>query len=173
MPALDEQRGRAKIECLGTPRILGGTFFVIRPTPLFYLYPGLLKHPGGPFFGWPDPGWRVAYGDLVLPDPVIWSLVGIRTIAAALFTLGVWARPAGIVAAMAAYLVYAQEPFAFIFTLHVLYLSTFLLATTDAVSVVALVPSPLRSPESSLTLMRCFVASVYFWSAVAKMRGSW
>jgi hypothetical protein len=169
MPGAVSHDGRV----LGWIRVAIGSIFLIRTTPLLYLFPGLLENHGGPLFGWPAPGWHVAYAGLVLPPLAIEALCIARTMAACLFTLGVFTRSMGLVAAACAYAVYAQEPFAFIFTLHVLYMSTALLALTDARASVALRPSPPQSPSSSLALVRAFVVSIYAWSAIAKLKSSW
>jgi hypothetical protein len=100
----------------------------------------------------------------------------VRTVAAVLFTLGVRARGAGIVAALAGYAVYSQEPFAFIFTLHGLYLATVLLAAGDAPASLALRPAPSlgrAAQRSSVWLLRAFVLSIYAWSALAKLNEQW
>jgi Vitamin K-dependent gamma-carboxylase len=161
------------VRALGALRIAVGTIFLIRTTALLYLVPGLVEHHGGPLTGWPSPGWRIAWGGLVLADPIVKALCVVRTIAGVLFTLGMRARAAGVVAVGAAYLVYAQEPFAFIFTLHALFLSVLILSATDAVAGRALVSSLARSPSSSVWLVRAFVLSIYGFSALAKLRAPW
>jgi hypothetical protein len=174
IPALvDPTRAAPHLRRLGVARIAIGVLFLVRTTPLLFLFPGLVAHHGGPLFGWPSPGWDVAYAGLVLPRLVIEALCVIRTVSAALFTIGLATRPAGLVAAACGYAVYAQEPFTFIFTLHVLYLATALLAMTDARSAFALRPVPPESPRSSVLLVRAFLVSIYAWSAIGKMHASW
>lgn len=158
---------------LGYARVAIGTIFLVRSTPLLRLVPGLFENHGGPLYGWPEGGLRVALFGLVLPVVVIKALIVVRTVAALLFTVGVATRVAGVVAVVAAYLVYAQEPFSLIFTLHALYLSMLLLAVSDATAVVALRPTQVRSPSSSVGLLRAFVVSIYAWSAIAKLRPGW
>ncbi|MGZ3473582.1 MAG: HTTM domain-containing protein [Polyangiales bacterium] len=145
------------IRALGWCRVAIGAIFLVH----------------GPLYGWPRGDLRAAVFGLLLPPLVVKALVIVRTLGALCFMLGYRARHAGIVASLAAYLVYAQEPFALIYTLHVLYLSTFLLACTDATSIVALDPTPMRAPESSVSLIRAFVLSIYGWSAFAKLRTDW
>ena len=147
---------------LGALRIFVGALFLIRTTPLLYLVPGLRENHGGPLFGWPDGELRAGFAGVVLPVLAVEVLVVLRTVAAALFCAGIFARPAGIAAALLGYVVWSQEPFSFIFTLHTLYLSTALLALTDA-----------RSPRSSIALMRAFIVSIYAWSALGKLHHRW
>jgi hypothetical protein len=164
---------------LGAVRIFVGALFLVRTTPLLYFVPGLREHHGGPLFGWPDGELRSGIGGIIFPIVTIQVLVVLRTIAAFLFMIGVRARPAGIAAAVLGYLVWSQEPFSFIFTLHTLFLATGLLALTDAVNARALVSGSLRSsakpasPASSVALMRAFILSIYAWSAVGKLHGRW
>jgi hypothetical protein len=51
--------------------------------------------------------------------------------------------------------------------------STAVLAFTDAGSTWALRPEPVRALRSSALLMCTFVASIYFWAAVYKLRPDW
>jgi Vitamin K-dependent gamma-carboxylase len=162
-----------EVRVLGIIRILIGAIFLLRTTPLLWLFPGLVAHHGGPLLGWPRPGFHIGLFGVVIPTLIIKGLVILRSVAAFSFMVGFRARIAGIIAVIAGYLVYSQEPFAFIFTLHTLYVSTLLLACTDAPSSYAIVPSPVRNPQSSITLIRAFVVSIYAWSAIAKLRTSW
>lgn len=164
---------REQLRGLGAVRIAVGAIFLVRTTPLFYLFPSLVAYHGGPLLGWPAGGWRFAWANAVLPSIVVEFLCVARTVAAVLFTLGIGARAAGVVASLSAYAVYSQEPFAFIFTLHVLYLATLLLAIGDATGALALRPTPVASPRSSVLLIRAFVISIYAWSAIAKVRPQW
>jgi len=66
-----------------------------------------------------------------------------------------------------------QDPARFVTTHHVIFLGTALLACTDAVAACALRASPSRSPTSSAWLIRAWVASIYVWAAVAKLRPDW
>lgn len=140
-----------------------GLIFLLRTTPL--LVP--LRLPLGadtvPLLGWPTREWTVAVAGLSMPSAVVAALCVIRTIAVLLFTCGVRVRAMGILAAAAGYLVLAQNRFAFINSLHVLFLATFILALTAA-------PAPVAS---SVSLIRLFLASVYFWAGVAKVQYEW
>jgi hypothetical protein len=158
---------------LGTIRVLVGILLLVRTTPLFFLVPGLVRHHGGPLLGWPDGELHAAYGGLTFPPALTKTLVVFRMIGVVLFLLGVHARVAGIAVAVLGYLVWSQEPFSFIFTLHTLYLATAILALTDAVAARALRPARVLSLETSVALVRAFVLSIYAWSAIAKLRGQW
>ena len=171
--ATDAKAREGVVRRLGTIRLLVGAILVIRTTPIFFLVPGLVRHHGGPFLGWPDGELHAAYAGLAFPPALTKTLVVLRIACAVLFLLGLYARPAGIAVAVLGYLVWSQEPFSFIFTLHTLYLATLLLAMTDAVAARALRPSRSVSAASSLALVRAFVLSVYAWSAIAKCRAHW
>ncbi|HXN30760.1 MAG TPA: HTTM domain-containing protein, partial [Polyangiaceae bacterium] len=53
------------------------------------------------------------------------------------------------------------------------FVGTWLLAIGDGGASFALLPSIPRSPRSSAYLVHSFVASVYAWSAIAKLRVAW
>ena len=169
----DPDSDERTVRRLGTIRVLVGLLLLLRTTPIFYLVPGLLRHHGGPLLGWPDGELHAGYGGVALPTTVTKALVVLRMAGAVLFLLGVHARVAGVAVAILGYVVWSQEPFSFIFTLHTLYLATAILALTDAVASRALRPARVLSPATSLMLVRAFVLSIYAWSAIAKLRGSW
>jgi hypothetical protein len=98
-----------------------------------------------------------------LPSVLVAILCVARTLAAVLFMCGVRARTAGIVAAGSGSLVLAQDRFAFINSLHVLFLATLLLALTAP-------PSPVAS---SVRFVSLCLASIYFWAGVAKVQPEW
>jgi hypothetical protein len=112
---------------------------------------------------------------LALPGAVIATLCVMRTLAAVLFTWGLRARAAGIVAAGCGYLVLAQDRFAFINSLHVLYLATFVVALTVATGSPALVTHARTKSlvASSVRLVSLVLASIYFWAGVAKVQWDW
>ena len=97
-------------------------------------------------------------------DDPSYPFAATQIIAAFMFTCGVRAGTAGIVAAASGYLVLAQDRFAFINSLHVLFLGTFVLALTAA---------PLVRPSSSVRLLGLFLASIYLWAGLAKMQPEW
>ncbi len=158
---------------LGLARIALGAILLVRTTALSNLLPIPLAHVRGPLYGWPEPGFSFAWGGLVLPDSVRIGVLLIRTAAALCFLLGVRARVAGLVAAACGFLSLSQDPFGFIFTLHTLFLGTAMLALGDATSELALVPERALGREASARLVRIFVASIYAWSALAKLHREW
>jgi len=149
-----------------TPRSLGwcraavGAIFLLRTTPLLVPLGLPFVSDATPLLGWPRDGWRVAAFGVVLPSALIAILCVARTIAAALFMLGVRARAAGIVAGACGYVVLARDALAFVNSLHLLYLATIVLAVAG-------------STASGVRLVRAFVVSIYVWSGVAKLNASW
>ena len=122
-----------------------------------------------PLLGWPDGSW-----DLTTLSPLTIQIACIlRTLAALLFTVGIGTRPAGLVCGVAGYVVMSQNPFGFFFTVHLLYQAAILLALSDAGSSFALRPVPSRSPVSSYWLLRWWVASIYLWAGIYKLRADW
>ena len=145
-------------------RIALGALFVVRTTALANLLPIPLAHVSGPLFGWPQAGFAMAWGGLVLPAGVQIALCVVRTIAAALFMTGVRARMSGLVAGACG----------FVFTLYVLFAATMVVALTDATTHLALVPDrATREEESSARLLTIFLASIYAYSALAKLQTDW
>lgn len=154
-------------------RILIGVLFLLRTTPLlaplrFNFTPGTI-----PLLGWPTDAWHGSHVPWALPGVIAAALCVVRTVAAGFFMVGAWTRPAGLVAGASGYLVMLEHPFGFEATLNMLFQGTMLLALTDAGSTLALRPDPARNPASGLTLIRVFVAAIYFWAGVGKLRPDW
>jgi hypothetical protein len=108
-----------------------------------------------------------------LPAALVAALCLLRTAAALGLALGVRARIAGVVAGVAGWGVLAQDAFGYFHHLHMLYLGAILFGLTDAGSAFSLRPDAPRSPASSLLLLRCWVASIYVWAAIGKLRLDW
>lgn len=160
------------LRALARSRIALGCLFLLRTTPA-----GLLLQLGEaqsavPLLGWPSPGFR-GHVMVALPAVAVQALCIVRTLAAAAFVAGYRTRAAGLVAGAAGFAVLSQEPFAFIFTLHLLYLGTIVLALVDCDCIWAVTPARPRAPLSSLRLVRVFVASIYFWAGAYKLRPDW
>lgn len=166
---------RGDVRLFGMARIALAILFLVRTTPLAnYLFIPLARM-RAPLFGWPEPGWSMAWGDLVVGDQVRRTACVVRTVAAVCFLLGIRARAAGVVAGVLGLFALSQDPFAFIFTLYVLFVATIALALTDAASHLALWPDP-RPPvgvRASVTFLAVVVATVYAWSGIAKLRVEW
>ena len=159
-------------------RIGLGALFVVRTTALANLLPVPLAHVRGPLLGWPAPGFALAWGGLVLPTSVQTAFCVVRTIAAGCFMLGVRARVSGLVAGACGFVALSQDPLAFVFTLYVLFAATMVMALTDATTRLGLVPDRPTAggaddEESSTQLLVWFVASIYAYSAVAKLQAEW
>lgn len=177
MPAVSD--ARRIVRPLAIARVALGVVFLVRTTAIVDALPLPLAHVRGPLLGWPEPGAAFAWGGLVLPPAVDAALAIARTLAAALVIVGVRARAAGVAAGLLGFVALSQDPFGFVFTLHALFLGTIVLALGDASTDLALVPdAPLdprdaRSARSSRGLLCVFVASIYAWSAIAKLGTEW
>ena len=157
---------------LAWSRIALGSLFLVRTTPLvdWLRFPfAIASHP---LLGWPDARWGGASW-WTLPPFAVASLCVARTVCAALFLVGFHTRAAGVTAGVAGYLVLLQQPFSFIFTLHLLYQGTILLALTDAGSSLALRRAKPVAPRSGTQLVRLFLASIYAWAGIFKLRADW
>jgi hypothetical protein len=152
---------------LGYARMALGLLFLVRTTPLSFLVGAPFRAQTLPLLGWPTAEWTVAVTGVALPGAVVASLCVLRTMAAVLFTCGVRARWCGIVASVCGYLVLAQDRFAFVNSLHLLFLATFVVALTVA-------PTPERElVASSVRFVGIFLASIYFWAGIAKVQPEW
>ncbi len=150
---------------LAIVRIALGAIFLARTTGLFV--PLGFRFAQWPLLGWPDGKWHIAF--VALPSSVVMVLAVARTIAAACFLLGYRARAFGIVASLAGYAVLAQDALAYVNSLHLLFLSTLVVALTDCSSELAVRKEPPRSVDSSTWLVRATPMSVYAFSAIAKL----
>jgi hypothetical protein len=158
---------------LGYSRAAVGLLLVVRTTPLTNWLPIPASHMTTPLLGWPEHEFRAAWGGVQLPDGAVMALCVLRTAAAVLFALGVRTRVAGTVAAAAAFAVLSQDAFGFKFTLYTLFVGTWLLAISGAGRHFALRPRSRDDAPSSPWLVRAFVASVYLWAGIAKLRVAW
>lgn len=154
-------------------RVALGLVFLARTTPISRWLPSPFSHVVPPLLGWPEHGFRAAWGGLALPDSVVIALCIVRTAAAILFTAGVRTRAAGVVTAVSALAVASQDAFAFKFTLYTLFVGTGLLALSDAGQSFALRPSARATSPTRPRLVHWFVASVYAWAGIAKLRPAW
>jgi hypothetical protein len=153
---------------LGRARVALGCVFLLRTTPALAPFHIPFLTDTVPLLGWPDGHARFAPFVPALPAALLAAMCIVRTLAAVAFTIGWRARVAGL-----GYLTVLQDPARFYTTHHVIFLGTLLLATTDAVASCAVSPAPRRSPGSSLALIRAWVASIYLWAAIAKLRPDW
>ena len=171
---MKDPRGAAiDLEPLAWARAAVGALLLLRTTPLLAPLDLWFLRDTLPLLGWPQAGWSATPGLLALPAGVVEALCVLRTLGAVALMLGVFARAGGIVAGIAGYLVMAHDPFGLVFTLHLLYQAAILLALTDAGSTFALRPAAVRSAASGVTLMRLWIASIYFWAGIAKLRPDW
>jgi len=158
---------------LAWSRIGLGTLFLLRTTPL--LAPLHLPFLIGtaPLLGWPSTSWHGQPIFFGASARLVAVACVVRTLAALCFLAGYRTRLSGLVAGALGYVVMFQYPFGFNATLHLLFQGTMLLALTDAGAALALRPSPVRYPRSGKLLIRIFLASIYFWAGVFKLRHDW
>jgi hypothetical protein len=154
---------------LGWMRIGIGSLILLRTTPLLAPLDISWLRGASPLLGFPDGGFSLAF----LSSTSIQALCVVRTLTALLFTLGVYARPAGLLCGASGFLVAAQYPLGFFFTIHLFYQAAILLACTDAVAQVALRPARVTPGAGGVWLIRAFVASIYFWAGIFKLRADW
>jgi hypothetical protein len=157
------------LEPLGWARAAVGALILLRTTPLLAPLDIWFLRDTLPLLGWPDAGFNAASW----PPSLIAALCVLRTLAALAFMLGAWTRITGLACGACGYAIASQHPFGFFFTIHLLYQAAILLALTDSGSVFALRPQPARSPRSSYRLIWCFVASIYLWAGLYKLRPDW
>jgi hypothetical protein len=165
--------GLAELRPLGWGRIALGILFLLRTTPLLLPFHLPFTLGTSPLLGWPTPNWHGAPVGIALPAVFIEAACVVRTLAAVGFTLGLWTRACGLIAGTTGYLLMFQSAFGFVATLHLLFQGSILLALTDAGAVLALRPAPVRAPQSSLVLIRAFIASIYFWAGLCKLNPDW
>jgi hypothetical protein len=170
---MNARNARRELLGLGVSRALFGTLALLRTTPVLAPLGVPYLDDVTPLLGWPRDGWHFAASGVALPASLVAALCIVRTAALVLFTLGIRATPAGVTAAACGWIVLAQDPASYVNTLHLLFLGTLVLGMSGAGSAFALRPeSPVDSP-SGLALTRALVASVYAWSGLAKLNGSW
>jgi len=157
---------------LAWARIALGVLFLVRTTPLCELLHFPFETSVWPLLGWPEEGWA-GHGWLHLSGALAAGVCVVRTAAAACFLVGWRTRVAGLAAGAAGYVSMLQNPFGAAFTLHLLFQGAMLLAMTDAGCVLAWRPERPVAPRSSVLLVRCFLASIYFWAGIAKLRPDW
>ena len=161
------------LEALGRARVALGCIVLLRTTPLLAPLHIPLLRDAYPLLAWPNGQMHLAPFIPALPDDARAVLCIVRTIAVLAFMAGLWARPAGLLGGALGYITVLQDPAHFYATFHVLFLGTIVLACTDAVGNCAVRPRAPQSPTSSAWLVRAWVASIYTWAAIAKLRPDW
>jgi hypothetical protein len=164
---------RGPLAPLAWARAGTGALILLRTTPLLFPLRVWYLRDTTPLLGWPHGGGLAAPTALALSDPLVAGLCVVRTLAAVLLMLGVEARVAGVAAGLCGYAVMVQDPLGYVFTLHLLYQAAVLLGISDSATTFALRPSPARSPASSRLLLRMWVASIYLWAGISKLRRDW
>jgi hypothetical protein len=164
---------RDELHALGLSRALFGSLVLLRTTPVLARLGIPYLDGTSPLLGWPGAAWHFAAFGAVLPAALVAALCIVRTLALLLFTAGVFATPAGVAAGVCGWIVLAQDLAAYVNTLHLLFLGTVILAVSGAGSAFAMRPEPAVDAPSGIALTRALVASIYAWSGLAKLNGSW
>lgn len=154
---------------LGWARAAIGSLILLRTTPLLAPFDLPFLRNASPLLGWPDGRWTVAW----LPSAAVALLCILRTASACCFAIGYHVRVAGLVCGLSGLALLIDDPFQFFFTVFQLYLAAIVLSLTDAGGAFALFPTPVRFPDSSRWLIRVFLASIYLWAGLYKLRADW
>ncbi|HET7540743.1 MAG TPA: HTTM domain-containing protein [Polyangiaceae bacterium] len=157
------------VRWLGLARAAIGALILFRTTPLLAAFDLPFLRSAYPLLGWPDGHWTVAW----LPSAAVALLCVVRTVAAVCFAIGYRVRLSGLLCGLSGLVILIDDPFQFVFTVVYLYLAAIVLSLTDASAGFALFPVTARSPESSRWLIRMFLASIYFWAGLYKLRADW
>jgi hypothetical protein len=160
---------RHALTVLAATRIAVGLLILARTTALLAPLEIPFLADAVPFLGWPDGAYALG----PFAPSLVRALCVVRSLAAVSMIVGPWPRAAAIVCAGAGYLVLAEYPLEVPFTLLLLYQAALLLALSDSASRFALLPAAPRSPKSSLALLRWFIASIYLWAGLTKLRADW
>jgi hypothetical protein len=166
-------RPDAELKTLALARVVFGSLVLLRTTPLLAFLHVPYLDGATPLLGWPSDAWHIAAFGLALPAAAVAALCIARTLCVVLFTVGVGTTEAGVTASALGYVVLAQNVMGYVNTLHLLLLGMLVLAVGDAGSRFALRPEPAVDAPSALQLVRGMVVSVYAWSGLAKLNGSW
>jgi hypothetical protein len=142
-------------------RVALGILFLMRTTPLGFFFASRRFSDAAPLFGWPDGAFHLSGPLSTLPVQVAAALALARTLAALCFAVGVEPFASGIIAGGLGYAAVLRDPFLFDNTLHVLFLGTILLALAC------------RQGGPGLSLVRLWIASIYLWAALSKLRTDW
>lgn len=164
----EASRESATTRRLATIRIAVALIVLVRTTPLFSFFSAAQAEG---WWGWPEGGFTTTLGP-PLPTSLVAALVVVRTFGAVALLLGVRSRASGFVTSAAAIVVVAQDAFAATHTARLLALAPALVGL-DGGCTRALVRDRPLAPAASLALLRAFVASIYLWSAIAKMNVDW
>lgn len=146
------------MRALTLARVLVGSIFLLRTTPALRNL-GVAWAPDH-WLGWPDGStWRI--GAIALSPFVAALLVGVRTGAAFFFLIGLSPRRSGLVAALVGWTLLAADLAAFVGSLHLLYFATACIAIAGELA-----------PRDGSAVVRALPISVYLFSGLAKLNGS-
>jgi hypothetical protein len=171
MPSVQSEA--LELRVLAFVRIAIAALILVRTTPILaFTHAGFL-HGTWPLLGWPTDAYHAALGGWSWPPAIVAALCIARTCCAVALLLGLFSRAAGLATGILGYLVLAQDELVYVQTLHLLYASAILLGLSDCGSVFALRRQKPFAPQSSVWLLRLWVASIYFWASLAKISVDW
>jgi hypothetical protein len=161
------------LRVLAFVRIAMAALILVRTTPILAWTRVGFLHGTWPLLGWPTDTYHAALGGWSWPPAIVAALCIARTCCAMALLVGLCSRVCGIATGVLGYLVLAQDELVFVQTLHLLYASAILLGLTDCGCAFALRRDNSVSPQSSVWLLRIWVASIYFWASLAKISVDW
>ncbi|MFI5300663.1 MAG: HTTM domain-containing protein [Polyangiales bacterium] len=158
---------------LATMRVAIGVLLLVRTTPVLHALGVRFASDSSPLVGWPHEGWTTKL--VSVPASVLAFAAVARTVAAIGFLLGVSVGPCGVAVALLGWLGMASDTLGWINSLHLLYVTTLLLATTgcDRALTISRPPPWSDDPTSGLWLMRALLLSLYAWTGIAKLNRAW
>jgi hypothetical protein len=162
-----------ELRVLAFVRIAMAALILVRTTPVLAWTHAAFLHGTWPLLGWPTDAYHAAIGGWTWPPAVIAALCIARTCCAVVLLAGVFSRASGVATGILGYLVLAQDELAHVQTLHLLYASAILIGMSDCGCEFALRRQKPISPQSSVWLLRLWIASIYFWASLAKLHADW
>ena len=163
----------SELHLLASVRIVLAVLLLVRTTPLLAWTSAPFLHGNSPLLGWPTDAYHAAMWGWSWPPVIVAALCIVRTFAILALLFGYFSRMAGLVAGVSGYLILLQDELGYVQTLHLLYASAILLGLADSGCAFALRRDRVISAPSSIGLMRIWVASIYFWASLAKIRIDW
>jgi len=163
----------SELHVLASVRITLAMLLLVRTTPLFAWTSAPFLQGTSPLLGWPTNAYHAAFAGWSWPPVIVAALCIARTFGIVALLVGCFSRIAGPLTGICGYLILLQDELGYVQTLHLLYASAILLGMADSGCAFALRRDRPISWLSSIWLMRIWVASIYFWASLAKIRVDW